>query len=93
MKLRNKKKEEPVYSDFTSSMERIKAQNERYENKKDDFIQQAVNNAFDLSLKRQQKKIAYKIQLSNRRRNINKVKRKVERQNRKNMRAKCYKKN
>ena len=52
----------------------------------EDFIQQAVNNAFDLSLKRQQKKIAYKIQLSNRRRNINKVKRKVERQNRKRAR-------
>lgn len=59
----------------------------------DDFIQQAVNNAFDLSLKRQQKKIAYKIQLSNHKRKINKVKRKVERQNRKNMRAKCYRKN
>lgn len=32
MTLRNKNKEDPVYSDITSSMERIKAQNERYEN-------------------------------------------------------------
>ena len=56
------------------------------ENKTEDFIQQAVNNAFDLSLKRQQKKIAYKIQLSNRRRKINKVRRKIERQNRKKAR-------
>ena len=31
MTLRNKK-EEPIYGDFTSSMGRIKAQNERYEN-------------------------------------------------------------
>lgn len=52
----------------------------------DDFIQQAVNNAFDLSLKRQQKKIAYKIQMANRRRKINKVRRKIERQNRKKAR-------
>lgn len=52
----------------------------------EDFIQLAVNNAFDLSLKRQQKKIAYKIQLSNHKRKINKVKRKVERQNRKKAR-------
>lgn len=56
------------------------------ENKKDDFIQQAVNNAFDLSLKRQQKRIAYKIQISNRQRKINKVRRKIERQNRKRAR-------
>lgn len=56
------------------------------ENKKDDFIQQAVNNAFYLSLKRQQKKISYKIQLSNRQRKINKVRRKIERQNRKRAR-------
>lgn len=52
----------------------------------EDFIQQAVNNAFDLSLKRQQKKIAYKIQLSNHKRNINKIRRKIERQNRKKAR-------
>ena len=52
----------------------------------DDFIQDAVNNAFELSLKRQQKRIAYKIQLANRKRNINKVKRKIERQNRRKAR-------
>lgn len=51
-----------------------------------DFIQDAVNNAFELSLKRQQKKIAYKIQMSNRKRKINKVRRKIERQNRKKAR-------
>ena len=52
----------------------------------DDFIQDAVNKAFEESLKRQQKRIAYKIQLTNRKRKINKVRRKIERQNRKKAR-------
>lgn len=47
----------------------------------DDFIQKAVNKGYEESVKRYRRKIDYKISLSNRKRNLNKKKRKQERQN------------
>ena len=47
----------------------------------DDFIQKAVNQGYEESVKRYRRKIDYKISLSNRKRNLNKKKRKQERQN------------
>lgn len=52
----------------------------------EDFIQQAVNNAYENSLNRWQKHINYSVQLSNRARKIRKVKRKIQRQNRRKAR-------
>ena len=53
------------------------------ENKIDDFIQQAVNRGYQQSVERAKKRIAYRMQQVNRKRNKLKVKRKIERQNRK----------
>lgn len=47
----------------------------------DDFIQKAVNQGYEESVKRYRRKIDYKISLSNRKRNLNNKKRKQERQN------------
>ena len=47
----------------------------------DDFIQKAVNQGYEDSVKRYRRKIDYKISLLNRKRNLNKKKRKQERQN------------
>lgn len=52
-----------------------------------DFIQQAVNNAYEESIKRSFKKLNYRIMLNNKKRNQIKVKRKQERQNRKKGRS------
>lgn len=51
------------------------------DNKLDDFIQKAVNQGYENSVKRYRKFIDYKISLSNRKRKLNKKKRKQERQN------------
>lgn len=56
------------------------------ENKIDDFIQQAVNRGYQQSVERAKKRIAYKMQQANRKRNKLKAKRKIERQNRKKAR-------
>lgn len=58
------------------------------ENKIDDFIQQAVNRGYQQSVERAKKRIAYRMQQANCKRNKLKVKRKVERQNRKKARLK-----
>lgn len=52
------------------------------ENKIDDFIQQAVNRGYQQSVERAKKRIAYRMQQVNRKRNKLKAKRKIERQNR-----------
>ena len=54
---------------------------EESEKQLDDFIQKAVNQGYEESVKRYRRKIDYKISLSNRKRNLNKKKRKQERQN------------
>ena len=54
---------------------------EESEKQLDDFIQKAVNQGYAESVKRYRRKIDYKISLSNRKRNLNKKKRKQERQN------------
>lgn len=48
----------------------------------DDFIQQAVNRGYQQSVERAKKRIAYKMQQANCKRNKLKAKRKIERQNR-----------
>ena len=49
----------------------------------EDFIQQAVNKGYEESVNRWQKRINYRIAENNRKRNIKKAHRKIERQNRK----------
>lgn len=51
-----------------------------------DFIQQAVNNAYEQSIMRMFKKIEHKRTLENKKRNIKIKKRKIERQNRRKAR-------
>lgn len=58
------------------------------ENNIDDFIQQAVNNGYEESIKRAQKRILYKRERYNEKRNKIRVKRKIERQARKKARNK-----
>ena len=52
-------------------------------NKLDDFIQQAVNNGYEESMLRMAKRVKYKAQLANEKRNKLRKARKAERQNRK----------
>ena len=51
------------------------------EDKLDDFIQNAVNKGYEDSVNRWKKHIAYKIAQANHNKNLNKIKRKQERQN------------
>ena len=53
----------------------------------DDFIQQAVNKGYEESIKRAQKRILYKRERYNEKRNKIRVKRKIERQTRKKARG------
>ena len=55
----------------------------------DDYIQKAVNEGYEQSIKRYQKKIEYKIAQGNRKRKINRKRRKMERYNRKKGRQQC----
>lgn len=51
------------------------------EDKLDDFIQNAVNKGYEESVNRWKKHIGYKISQANRKKKLNKIKRKQERQN------------
>ena len=55
----------------------------------DDYIQKAVNEGYEQAIKRYQKKIEYKIAQGNRKRKINRKRRKTERYNRKKGRQQC----
>ena len=55
----------------------------------DDYIQKAVNEEYEQAIKRYQKKIEYKISQGNRKRKINRKRRKMERYNRKKGRQQC----
>ena len=52
----------------------------------EDFIQQAVNKGYEESMNRWRKRINYRIAENNRKRNIKKTRRKIERQNRRRAR-------
>lgn len=54
------------------------------EDKLDDFIQKAVNKGYEESVNRWKKHIDYKISQSNHKKKLNKIKRKRERQNKRN---------
>lgn len=54
------------------------------EDKLDDFIQKAVNKGYEESVNRWKKHIDYKISQDNRKKKLNKIKRKQERQNKRN---------
>lgn len=56
------------------------------EDKLDDFIQKAVNKGYEDSVNRWKKHIAYKISQANRKKKLNKIKRKQERQNKRKSR-------
>ena len=52
----------------------------------EDFIQQAVNNGYEESIARAMKRVKYKQERYNEKANRNRIKRKIERQNRKRAR-------
>lgn len=54
------------------------------EDKLEDFIQKAVNKGYEDSINRWKKHIDYKISQANRKKKLNKIKRKKERQNKRN---------
>lgn len=54
------------------------------EDKLDDFIQKAVNKGYEESVNRWKKHIDYKITQVNHKKKLNKIKRKRERQNKRN---------
>lgn len=54
------------------------------EDKLDDFIQKAVNKGYEESVNRWKKHIDYKITQVNHKKKLNKIKRKQERQNKRN---------
>ena len=54
------------------------------EDKLDDFIQKAVNKGYEESVNRWKKHIDYKITQANHKKKLNKIKRKRERQNKRN---------